>query len=73
MRNILITLGDWLIAAGVRLKWRGATGLTPPASPVVTRIPVKPGNLGTLHGWSTKVPVRVVKRTRIEVKYVANN
>jgi hypothetical protein len=34
----------------------------------VVHIHVKPGNLGALHGWSTKVPVRVVKRVQIMVK-----
>lgn len=39
----------------------------------VRKIEVKAGNLGTQHGWSYKVPVRVVKRRKIEVRYVPSD
>lgn len=45
----------------------------PPAPPVVTRIPVKPGNLGTALGYKLRVPVRIIKRVRIEVHYAKDN
>ena len=35
--------------------------------PVVIKIPVKAGNLGTLNGYRYKVPVRVVKTRKIEI------
>ena len=41
----------------------------PPAPPVVTRIPVKPGNLGTALGYRLRIPVRIVKRIKVEVRY----
>ena len=36
----------------------------------VTHIEVKPGNLGTKHGWSIPVNVRIVPVKHIEVKYL---
>lgn len=51
-----------------KLRFPRQTAVTRPAPPVVKQIEVRAGNLGTLLHYSLRIPVRIIRRKRIEVK-----